>query len=177
MKVIIAIASCVIAAATLAACAPHNPGLSASAAPAWKMYQDAGGRFGFEYPAVYDEPAYRDRCAPRAMEEGAAVGARSELVFLDAGGSSLAESADKLLESKEWTEESRADETVGGRPALTVAYRFGGLNRYGTFTLIPFGDKLLALGFSAGAPCDIPAAGITELDAYRHIIESIQFAQ
>jgi len=176
MKLGKAIAVCTLAVILASACAPHDPGLSARAAPVWKVYQDVNGRFSFEYPAAYDAPAYRDLCAPRAAEDGARVGMRSEIVFLESAGASLAEAAERLARDKEWTEESRTDATIDGHPALTLEYRFGGLNRYGALTLTSAGDQLLAFGFSAGAMCDIPEAGMTELKAFQRARASFRFA-
>jgi hypothetical protein len=145
--------------------------------PVWKTHQDAAGRFSFEYPAAYDSPAYRDQCAPRESEDGLMFGMRSELGYIDSGDASLAESADRLLREKDWREESRAATTISGQPALTVAFRFGGTNRYGEFTLVPANGRLLVLGFSAGALCDIPEAGMTEFKAYQHARASFRFAR
>lgn len=124
---------------------------------------------------MYDEAAHTEQCSVRKTDDGVGVGIRIELAFVDPGGKSLDDYATALMKSKEWNETSRATATAGGQPALTVEYRFGGTNRYGTFTLVSHGGKTLAFNFSAGAFCDFPEANVTELDAYHHLIESFQF--
>lgn len=153
----------------------QTPAGGTPASPAWKSYSNATLGIAFEYPAVYDEAANKDMCAVRTIQDGVGMGIRSEFAAIDPGGRSLDDFASELVKTKEFTEESRAAITVGGQPALTVEYRFGGPNRYGTFTLVAHNGRTYAFNFSAGAVCDFPEAGVAELDAYHHWLATFQF--
>jgi hypothetical protein len=89
----------------------------------------------------------------------------------------LEEYTDQILSTRDWTVVSRKDETVNGIRAVTVEYRFGGLNRYGTITLIEKDERIFAFNLTAGAFCDIPESGVREFDAFLHMIATFQFTK
>ncbi len=177
------------AAATIVACAPSvittstsQPGKTPTPDPtaamiilAWKTYRNETHGFAFEYPAIYDEVPYRASCGVKEDNGGIHLGARSGLLFFDSGGLSLAEYANHLLDGKDWQVEAPRTETVNGLEAITVEYRFGGMSRYGTFTLIKRGERIFAFEFTAGGFCDIPESELYELEAYHHMLESFRF--
>lgn len=140
---------------------------------AWKTYQDNTFGFVMEYPAIYDEPPYAESCGLKLSNEAIRLGRQTEILFLPANNLALDEYAGKLVQDKGWNVESQRHETVSGLPALTEDYRFGGANRFGTFTLVDFQGLIFAFGFTAGDFCDIPGT-VTEAEAYSHLIQTFR---
>ena len=145
---------------------PSNP---------WKLYQNNTFGFSMEYPRAYDEAPYSDTCGLKVSNEGIHLGHQIELLFLAANNFSVEAYASKLLKDKNWTLESQRYQTVSGLNAVTVDYRFGGTNRFGTFTLVESNGLIVAFQFTAGDFCEIPGSQITEADAYAYIIGSFRF--
>ncbi|MEO8356047.1 MAG: hypothetical protein ABI621_09035, partial [Chloroflexota bacterium] len=141
----------------------------------WKTYQNNTFGFSMEYPARYDEAPYNDTCGIKVSNEGIRLGHQIEILFLAANGLSLEEYTSNLLRDKDWRMESQRYQTVSGLNAITVDYRFGGTNRFGTVTLVDYQGLIVAFGFTPGNFCEIPGSQITEPDAYSHIIESFRF--
>ncbi len=142
---------------------------------AWKSYRNDSLGFTFEYPAVYEDPAYQQACGLKASETGVRVGQRIELQFLDPGGLSLADYAASLLKGKDWSVDSQQQETIGGLDALTIQYRYGGANRFGTLSLVEHAGRILAFNFTAGSFCPAPGEDAAEPAAYAHLLKSLHF--
>lgn len=140
----------------------------------WKTYQNNTFGFSMEYPILYDVAPYGETCSLQANNERIHLGHQIDLLFLTSGGLSLEEYAENLLKEKGWSMESQKYETVSGLPAITVDYRFGGTDRFGTFTLVEYHGLMYAFQFTAGDFCDIPGYQVTEPDAYAHMIDSFQ---
>ena len=107
---------------------------------------------------MYDEMPYKDSCGLKESSEGIHVGLRSELLFLDSGGLELAEYTNSLLQGKDWNIDSQENELINGLDAITVQYRFGGTNRFGSLTLVKDEQRIFAFSFSAGGFCEIPGS-------------------
>ena len=116
-----------------------------STAALWKTYRNETYGFSFEYPAIYDEPAYRDSCGLKENSEGIRLGLRSGLRISNSGGWSLEQYANDLLTGRDWSVDVPKNGIVSGLEALTVEYRFGGANRYGTFTLVKRAELIFYL--------------------------------
>jgi len=167
---------------TVQATLPSEPAASlatpTSSTPAiWSIYHNSQYGFTFEYPTVYDEASYKDSCGIKENNDGIHLGHRIDLLFLESNGLNLTEYANDLLQNKGWTLESLKNATINGLETVTVEYRFGGTNRFGTFTLIEHNSRIFALNFSAGSFCDIPEAKVSEPEVYSHILETFQLAQ
>jgi hypothetical protein len=159
---------------------PPEPDISLApptsvATAAWSIYHKNPYGFSFEYPSVYDEPCYNDSCGLKENLDGIHLGHQIDISILESNDLNLAEYASNLLQSKGWTSESLKKVIINGSAAVTVEYRFGGTNRFGTFTLIGQNSHVFALTFSAGSFCDILEANITEPEVYSHILETLQF--
>jgi hypothetical protein len=148
-------------------------------------YRDSTYPIAFDYPAAYDLPDYAN-CAPHLLQAGdsyeVGVGTRTTLSVLPSGALSLEEYVDKFIQEKaalgEWTLERRAATDIGvGKAvaAILVDYRFGSTNRFGTATFALHRDNVYVFGFTAGATCDVPEAGIAETDAYRQMLQTFTF--
>jgi hypothetical protein len=148
-------------------------------------YRDSKYPIAFEYPAAYDLPDYAS-CAPHLLQAGdsyeVGVGNRTTLSVLPPEGLSLEEYVDKFIEDKaalgEWTLDRRAAADIGVGKAVAgilVDYRFGSTNRFGTATFAMHGDSVYVFGFTAGATCDVPEAGIGETDAYQQMLRTFTF--
>lgn len=140
----------------------------------WKTYRNDIYSFTFEYPAIYDESPYKDTCGIRESSDSILLGQQIELLFLDSGGLELPEFTSNLLEDKDWMIESQENKLINNLESATVQYRFGGTNRFGTFTLIKHGETIFAFNFTAGGFCDVPEDQASEPNAYSHMIETFQ---
>lgn len=150
--------------------ATPNPSTSVT----WNTYRNDAYGFTFEYPAIYDETSYKDSCGIKESNDGIHLGHQIDVLFLESNGLTLTDYASSLLQSKGWTLDSLTNVTINDLNAVTVEYRFGGTNRYGTFTLIEDNAHVLLLNFSAGSFCNILEAQISEPAAYAHILETFR---
>jgi hypothetical protein len=140
----------------------------------WKTYRNGIYGFTFEYPAIYDELPYRDSCGLKENSDGIQLGHQIQLLFLDSGGLNLTEYTSNLLQSKGWGVDSQQNEPINGVEATTIQYRFGGTNRFGTFTLVKPDNRIFAFNFTAGSFCDIPENQASEPNVYSHMIETFR---
>ncbi len=140
----------------------------------WSTYRNDTYGFTFEYPAAYDNASYKDSCGIKESNDGIHLGHQIDLLFLESNGLDLTEYANTLLQSKGWTSTSLINATTDGLERVTVEYRFGGLNRFGKFTLIKSGAHIFALNFTAGSFCDIPEASLSEPEVYSHVLETFR---
>lgn len=155
--------------------APSDVQASTDSFPVWKTYQNELYGFSFEYPAIYEEMPYKDSCGLEENSDAIRVGQRSELLFLNSGGLDLAEYTNNLLEGKDWNVDSRENELINGLEAITVQYRFGGTNRFGSLTLVKDEQRIFAFSFSAGGFCEIPESPmLSEPNAYAHMLETFR---
>jgi hypothetical protein len=143
----------------------------------WRTYQSALYGFTFEYPAVYEDAAYKDTCGLKETAEGIQIGQRIEVRYLDSGGLSLAEFADNFVKGQGWNVDSQSSASINGSDAISVQYRFGGTNRFGSITFISNNGRIYAVNFSAGSFCEMPDAQASEPNAYSRIVESFRFDQ
>ena len=86
-----------------------------------------------------------------------------------------AEFTDKLLQNQSLQVEIRKNTIIDGQEGVTVEYRFGGENRFGTFTVVKNAERIFLFGFSSGGFCELPGSPVTEPEAYAHMIESFRF--
>ena len=155
--------------------APTEVQTTTDSASIWKTYQNEMYGFSFEYPAIYEEMPYKDSCGLQENSDGIRVGQRSELLFLDSGGLELAEYTNNLLQGKDWNVDSRESQLIDGLEAITVQYRFGGTNRFGSLTLVKDEQRIFAFSFSAGGFCEIPESPtLSEPNAYAHMLETFR---
>lgn len=138
----------------------------------WTAYINDARGFSFEYPTVYDEPAYS--CGPREDAGGGiTVGNRIYISTQESMEVELDAIADNFVADVEQVER-RVSTHVSGEEALTVDYRFGGTGRFGTVTFMKHADQLWSFNWTAGAFCD-PGGKVFEGDAYSHLLETFQF--
>src|SRR5262249_8179158 len=114
-----------------------------------------------------------EACQVVAQPGSVEVGNRIELLTMDAGGLTLTQYVDqqlgRLVASNDWELEARQAETVGGRPAISIDYRFGGTRRFGSALFLERAGKVYIWNFTAGGfSCDEP-------DVYREVFASFQF--
>ncbi len=140
----------------------------------WKTYRNDVYGFTFEYPAIYDEAAYSDTCGIKPSDAGIHLGHQIDLFFLNANGQDLTQFADNLIQTKGWSIDSQTHDPINGLEAAAIQYRFGGTNRFGTFTLVKQGEQIFAFNFSAGGFCEVPTDQPAESAAYSHMIETFQ---
>lgn len=155
----------------------------------WEKYQNEAYGISFDYPAVYNESPYTDyACGIRLSEPADSnevyfyLGERITLAIIEAKNETLTDYVDHFVEKNEgddFTLISRSEGQVGGVKAITLEYRFGAFNRYGTVTYFKRSDKLYAVDFTAGVFCEMmtqdTTSGMSEFGAYFHILESFQF--
>lgn len=137
---------------TVQATFPPEPAMhlvipTSSASAVWSVYHNSQYGFIFEYPIAYEESSYIDSCGIKEDNDGIHLGHRIDLLFIESNGLNQTEYAKNLLQSKGWTSDSLKNTTVNGQEAITVEYRFGGTNRFGTFTLIELNSLIFFTKF------------------------------
>ena len=148
---------------------------TSSASAVWSVYHNSQYGFTFEYPTAYEESSYIDSCGIKEDSHGIHLGHQIDLLFIESNGLKKTEYAKNLLQSKGWISDSLKNTTVNGQEAITVEYRFGGTNRFGTFTLIERNHHIFILSFSAGSFCDMPEVNVFEPEVYSHLLATFQF--
>lgn len=153
----------------------------------WTRYTSQEHGISFEYPAVFDVTPYKEMgCGVRIYTHAAEVyfdvGERIILTVFKVPDKTLAQYVDEFVRhsaSQDLTITSRTESTVGGVKAVILEYRFGALNRYGVVTYFKRGDNMYAADFTAGLFCEMAAgdttSGMSEFDAYFHILDSFRF--
>ncbi len=124
--------------------------------------------FSFEYPALFEQPAYQPICGLKEYDDRVVV-ADQIAIWSEAGnGRTQAQLADELIAKGELREEGRRVTQPGDR--LTVDYRFGGVNAFGTLTIDVFGERLYVIAFNAGTlECEVPDQAVGRFEALAHI--------
>jgi hypothetical protein len=149
-------------------------------------YVDELYGIAFEYPAVYDEPPYKDAgCGVEVAESGDErfiyIGHRIIIAISPSSGRDLAADVDDFTAARELVVTDRTDQTVAGVEAVRLAYRFGGMNRLGLVTFFAHGEWLYGASITAGAFCEMlaPEGAVeivyTEFQVYELILESFEF--
>jgi hypothetical protein len=171
----------------LVACSSPTPAVIPTAAPTlqptpaptaeptiqWATYRNDTYGFSFEYPADYDNPPYD--CGPQEDGSGGIVlGRRIFINIQEQTDATLEQIADDFITQVNSVEQ-RVDTTVGGEPALTMDYRFGGTRRFGTVTFLHHADRSWVMNWTAGVFCDVPEGKIFEGDVYVHMLETFKF--
>lgn len=143
----------------------------------WNTYQNDLYGFTFEYPAVYEEPAYQDLCGLKFNGDGIHLGQRIDLQSLDPGGLGLEDFASNLLLGKDWRVDVQTSQLISGLEGINIQYRFGGTNRFGTISLVEHNGRIFVFNYSAGSFCDITENQVQVLESavYAHVIESFLF--
>ncbi len=143
----------------------------------WDTYQNDLYGFSFEFPAVYEEPAYKDLCGLKENETGIHLGQRIDIQFLDPGGLGLEDFASQLLQGKDWRVDSHTVQLISGLEGINIQYRFGGTNRFGTISLVEHNSRIFGFNFSAGNSCDIQVkqVQVSEGIVYAQLLESFLF--
>lgn len=139
------------------------------------VYQN--DQFGFEFLhpkecALTEQPEGAIGLAGGPVHLSVVVGSRLELHVSDSGGLSLADYVSQVtgqLEARGASIDSVMPAApVDGVEAVTIQYRFGGLNRYGEATFFERNGSVYDVGFTAGAfSCDEPQAYQLVLSTFR----------
>jgi hypothetical protein len=140
----------------------------------WQTYQSSTYGFSLEYPAIYDTSPYAETCGIGWGNEALHIGHQIEIQFVPSRGLNLDEYARDLLQEKDWRVESQREEGVSGLRAITVDYRFGGANRFGTLTLLEYHGLVYIFQLMAGGSCVIPEYELTEPEVYAHVLQSFR---
>jgi hypothetical protein len=160
----------------------------------WRTYRNEEIGFQFEYPALYDINYRGMECSPTFHSPGrrgllweGGVGLR--IWFRGRGGrgieletyletylQQLIDSGARISDTPEFVENS-GQIVMGpnGEEKVTIEYRFGTLNRYGSTTFILKNDRFVEIIDTAGAACDYDDIGVYEYEAALRIIETFQF--
>lgn len=157
----------------------------------WKIYINEKYGFEFKYPPI---PLGCEYCKIQESDEGFSVN-RTFLTIEDLAGLTLSEYAYKefpeALEEgpkyettnggqylEETWIESRENITVGGKEAITINYRFGGMGRFGSTTFVKGNEKVFIFDFTAGGFCCSPEVDrIYEIEVYEAMISTFRFLE
>jgi hypothetical protein len=71
--------------------------------------------------------------------------------------------------------QQRISQQIGGEPAVTVEYRSGGNNRFGTVTYLTHADNLWTFSWMGGGWCEVEGGIVFEGDAYSRMQSSFKF--
>jgi hypothetical protein len=139
----------------------------------WQTYRNEEYGFEFKYPPVPDCGFCK---IDQADEEGFTIN-RTSVDVENLEGLTLSEFVDKKLESIEMIE-SREEILVDGEEGISVAYRFGGTNRYAKATFIEKNNEATMISFSAGGfCCPKDEDKVYELEVYDAIISTFKFIE
>jgi len=69
---------------------------------------------------------------------------------------------------------SQTEQYINELEAVTIEYRFGGLNRYGTSTFLIRNNDIFVFNFTAGGFCDLSEIGLDEFTAYKHAVTTFK---
>jgi hypothetical protein len=139
-------------------------------------YSDPLYPFSFEYPSLYDSEAY-SRCKITREDNANYVlylrfGYRSELAITKNDLHSLDAYVERWMQGMDI--ESENDQTINGLQGITIDYRFGGTNRFGSSTFISQDDLIYIFNFTAGAFCNLNEINLDEYTIYKHAIETFK---
>jgi len=143
----------------------------------WSTYSsDTQPPFSFEYPSLYDRAAYS---ACKITPESSAnyllylrFGYRSELAVARNDLHSLDSYVERWKQGMNL--ESDNYQTVNGLQGVTIDYRFGGTNRFGSSTFISQDNLIFIFNFTAGGSCDLADINLNELTIFNHAIETFK---
>lgn len=151
----------------------------------WKTYHNKQYGFSFEYPAIYDQPRYREQYGIHVSDkpEESDLGRtkfsltmcyRVYLDIYDARGLSLEAFLNRALKKGAFDNlESKTVTSVNGVKGYQVDYRFGGMHRFGTLTLLKKENHIFVSHTEAwGGNEDDP---VSEWDAYDKMIDTFKF--
>jgi hypothetical protein len=155
-------------------------------ATTWKIYHNKQYGFSFEYPAIYDEPSYREACGLHLDDKpqdyfgfgrvkfSLGLCDRIYLAVYDAGGLSLEAYVKGALKKEDFSSESQKAISVNGVKGYQVDYRFGGMGRFGTMTFLKEHNNIFVFNLEAGGGnCEAP---VSQWDAFDKMIDTFKFS-
>ncbi len=153
---------------------PTSAPITSRLSDLWEVYEHAGQPgFSFEYPKLYGTTQYA-HCQITIVPDDSYLlylrfGNRSEFEIVNNPLTSFEGFVDNQAEGK--TIDNKKTLSINGRDAITVEYRFGGLNRFGTSTYISDNDLIYIFNLTAGDFCNLPEVRLDELSTYNHAVE------
>ena len=149
----------------------------ASYANSWTTY-DGNYGIAFEYPSIYNEKPYDDRCKAVESWDGADFGEKSEVFVRQPLGATLEEHAQAYLShlrSEQALElESHGELEINNQPAIAIKYKLseGAESREFVFITVPESKLIYTFGFIGGSACDVPEIGLPEQTVFEHAVET-----
>lgn len=155
----------------------------------WKQYNSPEHGITFEYPAVYDEPAYMAHGCNISVSTNADItyidiGQRILVTLFPPSNQTLPEFVAQTIQDKAAQNISVTSQTgtsVAGIEATMLEYRVDGTNRFGTVTYFDGGERIYGIGYEAGMFCELAAqdttSGMSEAGTYLHILQTFQFTR
>lgn len=138
----------------------------------WKQFTSRLYNLSFEYPAIYDEQPYSS-CRPYDESDGQIFFAENDtLAIWDADGESLTSFVQRNIygEFRNVTFQTE-NKTVAGLPAISVKDDQGLL----IITTLIRDDKAYLMIHEQEIACEVPQINLTTLDAYDHLLNTLQF--
>lgn len=149
------------------------PSATTSADGKWVLYTNTALGFSFEYPALFEQPAYQTTCGLKAYDDRVVVADQIAIWSEPGDGRTQDQLADELIAKGDWKEEGRHVVPPGDR--LQVDFRFGGANAFGTMTIATFEERLYVIDFQAGTlNCEVPDQAVGRFEALARIAETLQ---
>jgi hypothetical protein len=154
----------------------------ASYANTWTRYH---GNYGisFEYPSIYDEKPYNDRCKAVESWDGADFGEKNEVYVRQPLGPTLDEHVELSLANyhreKPLTIESRAEIEINKRPAIVIKYKLveESESREFVFTTVLGSELIYTFSFIGGSACDIPEISLSERTVFEHAFATFYYQE
>ncbi len=149
----------------------------ASYTNAWTRYH---GNYGisFEYPSIYDEKPYNDRCKAVESWDGADFGEKNEVYVRQPLDQSLDEHVELSLANyhreKPLKIKSREEIEINKQPAIVIKYKLveESESREFVFTTVLGSELIYTFSFIGGTACDIPEIGVSERTVFEHAVET-----
>jgi len=139
----------------------------------WLTYKNEEYGFEFSYPPI---PPGCENCKIIESDKGFNVNT-ADLKIKDSEGLSLTEFVDNEMEG--FIVENKKDDLIDGKNAITVDYRFSGMNRFGITTFLEGdGNNIFMFSFRAGVFCCDPAVDIIyELEVHQAMLSTFEFKE
>ena len=153
----------------------------------WLIYTNQQYGFLFEYQSIWDLSPF-ERCGivehtqdlpTRTMFFYMRLGYRGEFAIYPASGMTRDAFVNQWILGHtlpdEWELEDRENKFINGLGATFIAYRFGGLGRYGESYFFNANDKIFLFNLTAGGFCEFPEIDLHETDLFWHAVNTFSF--
>jgi len=153
----------------------------------WSVYTNEQYGFSFEYQSIWDMPPFNSCGIVEYTQDQQTspmffymtLGYRGEFAIYSANGLSRDAFVSQWILGHtipdEWELEDRENKFINGLGATFIAYRFGGLGRYGESYFFNANDNIYLFNLTGGGFCEFPEIGLHETDLFWDAVNTFSF--